>query len=244
MNTEIEKNIQEKIGSGQIKMKPKFYFMAKTVIYILAFAVFALFAVYLVSFIVFSLRASGLWFLPGFGFMGFRILFGSLPWLLIFSALALIGGLEIFAEHFSFIYRRPLIYSLGVIIVLVLVFGFVVGRSSFHAGLFRQANQDNLPLIGGFYRRLPASGQEIVFNGIIAEKKGEKMIVEDVRGAKVEVPAFGRQMQNLKEGDMVVVVGKKDGKNIEYVGLRKLKPDPNLFPMRGMRGGGPGRVMK
>src|SRR5205823_1531144 len=101
-NNITQKNILDKIKEGKIKMKPRAYFIARTVFFALGVIILLLFLIYLASFIVFSLRVSGLVFLPGFGFSGVRILFGSLPWLLIFLAAALIVLLEFFGQQISF----------------------------------------------------------------------------------------------------------------------------------------------
>ena len=59
----IVNKVLGRIKRGEVKMKPKAYFILKTVLALLAIVVVALFALYLISFIHFSLRASGTWYL-------------------------------------------------------------------------------------------------------------------------------------------------------------------------------------
>src|SRR5207248_2093605 len=60
---------------------------------------------------------------------------------------------QILVKKYSFGYGRPLLYSAVGIIVLVVAGGFLVSKTSFHHGLFMQAEHRNLPIAGGFYRQ-------------------------------------------------------------------------------------------
>ncbi|MEA3344458.1 MAG: hypothetical protein U9Q16_02140, partial [Patescibacteria group bacterium] len=122
----MSKEITDKIKVNEIKMRPKIYFILKSILIVLIILFFAFFALYLISFIVFSLKATGVWFLPKFGFGGIFIFFKSLPWLLILIAAILIIILELFVKRFSFAYRKPLIYSISGIIILNLLGSFVI----------------------------------------------------------------------------------------------------------------------
>ncbi len=116
MTEQEQKNINdrifEKIKNGQVKMRPKLYFVLKSLIFALGIVLASILVLFLFSFIVFCLKLGGIWFLPKFGFRGLGIFFISFPWFLILLALFLIFLLEIIAKKYSFVYKRPIIFSL------------------------------------------------------------------------------------------------------------------------------------
>lgn len=180
----IVNNVLERIKSGRIKMRPKIYFILKAVFWALAVFSVVLFILYLVSFIVFTLRASGTWFLPGFGFAGIRILFGSLPWLLILATVILIIALEIFAKRFAVVYRRPILYSILIIIVFVLLGSFIIGETQFHPNLLWKAQDRRLPAIESFYRDYGTPRLQNVHFGIVSEIIDNGFTIETPRGKR------------------------------------------------------------
>lgn len=231
----ITEEVLNKIKSGDIKMVSKIWFIFRTVLLVLGILILTLFIIYLVSFTLFSLRFTGVWFLPRFGFPGMRIFFGLLPWPLIFITAILIILLEVFAKKFSFVYRRPLVYSLLVLIVIALSMGFLIERTPFHRNLFQRAQEGNLPAIGPVYRQgFPPI--ENVHHGIVSEIINDGFIMETPKGEKLTViinPETRLQPETgIKENDEVVVLGKKDNDTIQAVDIRKVERDFNLFRLR------------
>ncbi len=171
----LTEKIINKIKVGEVKMKPKIYFILKTVFIVLSIVVAALFVLFLTSFIFFSLRAGagpelktvrpgGL--MPGHGLKGMFIFIRSLPWLLIIACLLLIAIMEIMVKKFSFTYRKPILYSLIIIIALVLSVSWFVSRTGFHQNIFLKSQKVPWPVIENFYqRRLPRLPRRI--NGFI-----------------------------------------------------------------------------
>jgi len=226
----IKNNVLNEIKSGEIKMKPRSYFMIRTLLFALGISVLFLFVIYIVSFIVFSLRISGIAFLPLFGFRGIRILFGSLPWLLLLLAVVLIIGLEVFAEHISFIYKRPIVYSLVVIIAIVLIAGFLLGISSFHSNLFYGAQEGHLPFIGSFYRGFGAPQFENIHHGIVSSLTNSGFVIETPNGEMFTVLSSSNGIKNVKDGDSVLVIGERKGNVIQASDVKKITEDLNFFP--------------
>ena len=186
-NNNIEKEVSKKIKSGDIKMKSRAYFILRTVLLAAAIVILFLFIIYLISFIIFSLHASGVWFLPNFGFHSIGILFSSLPWLLIVLSIVLILALEIFAERLAFVYHRPVMYSLIFIIVAVILASVLVGMTSFHSGLFENSRDHNLPIIGQFYRGLGSPRIHNVHNGVVTELTDNGFNIETPNGETFNV---------------------------------------------------------
>jgi hypothetical protein len=233
----LAEKILEKLKSGQIKMKPRMYFFLKGALAVLGVLVVALFILFLFSFISFALRANGILSLPAFGFRGWGPFFASLPWLLIIVAVLLIVVLEMLFKRFAFGWRRPILYSVLGILVIVLLATFIIDRTPFHSGLFNWAQRGGLPLFGPVYREFGGMPQprdahfgtvtEITDQGFIIETRdGETLNV--VVEAQTRLP-LGR---DIKKDDLVMILGRKDDSTIRAEGVVKVEIEENLRPFR------------
>lgn len=237
MNNQQQKSIRDKvlnkIETGDVKMKPKIYFILRTVLLITGTVVIFLFILYLISFIVFFMRISGVWFLPEFGFPGIRIFLYSLPWLLILISLILFVTLEIFAKRFTFVYRRPIIYSILIIITFVLLGSFVIGKTRLHPNLFWQAQEGRLPIAGKMYRDFKMTKFQNVHRGIVSEITNDGFRIEKPDGQVLTVILSPDTKfpfkKEIKEGDIMVVMGKQDNDIVRAYGVRKTDNDSNIF---------------
>ncbi len=136
-NNHLSQRIMAKIKAGQIKAKPKIYFMAQTLFYaILNVAVF-LTAVFLASFVAFALRLTKVSFL-----------------LAVLSLAAfLIIILNIFlARKFPTFYKHPLLLGLLTLLILIAISSAAVLKTPFHTKMLEISQQNNLPLISPLYR--------------------------------------------------------------------------------------------
>jgi hypothetical protein len=164
----IEKNVLEKIQSGEVKIRSRMYFVLKVVtLIIVALLVFVTSAL-LVSFMIFSLRVSGRFFLLGFGDRGLLAFFITFPWFILVADILFIILFERLLNHFKFGYRLPLLYTLGASALFIILAGLALDRISIHETLFQEAAQNHLGPVGGIYTdvRLPPR-QEGVFRGIV-----------------------------------------------------------------------------
>jgi len=228
--------VLEKIKGGQIKMRPKFYFVLKTVLLAVGFFVAGSLVLFLISFISFHLRASGIWYLPGFGPRGWGIYLRLMPWFLILAGLILILILEILAKRFSFVWRRPIIYSLLAIILIALIGGFIIERTPFHLGLFFQAREGKLPFAGPIYRDFGMPRFHDVQRGVVEEviENGFKIRTFDdqlltvVLAGETQFP-FGKE---IEKGDTVVVMGEREDDTVRAFGIREVDDQFRVFERR------------
>ena len=238
MNNQEKKSITsevlDKIKSGDIKMKSRLYFCLKIFLLALGVLILSFFIVYIVSFIIFSLRSSGILFLPSFGSPGMKIFLKSLPWVLILVAAILIILLEMFTKHLTFVYRRPIIYSLLVIIFFSLLFGFMIEKTPFHSGFFMLSKEDRLPLFGPMYRDFGAPKLNNVHYGMILEITDDGFIIETPRNEEITIIINSETKikidSDFKENDMIVVMGDRSGDVVEAVEIHKTERNNNLFP--------------
>ncbi len=238
MNNQEKKSLTsdkvlEKIKSGRIKMQPRFYFILKTVLVVAGVFIVGLLIVFLISFIKFHLRTSGIWYLPGFGPRGWETSLRLLPWLPILGGIILILILEILAKRFSFVWRRPLFYSLLAIILIAIIGGFIVERTSLHANLLLQARQQELPFAGPVYREFGMPRFQNVHRGIVEEviENGFKIRTFDDQlltvflSQETQFP-FGKE---IEKGDTVVVMGARDDDTVQAFGVREISDQFNPF---------------
>lgn len=232
----LREKIIEKIGSGQVKMRPKFHFILKTLIMACGIFLAVLLILFLVSFIGFHLRASGIWYLPTFGLRGFAVYLRLLPWFLIILSIILILLLEILTRKFSFVWRRPILYSLIVIILIAIVGGFIIERTSFHPDLFLRAREGRLPLMGPMYRQFGMPDPRNVYRGVVEE------ITED--GFKIRT--FDDQLltvifiqeahfpfeKEINQEDSVVVMGERQNGTVRAFDVRKIDDEFRTFERR------------
>ena len=206
-----------------------------TVLVVLGSVIVGIFILFLISFISFNLRASGLWFLPNFGFHGFGIFLGSLPWILIISALLLIALLEIAVKRFSFVYHKPILYSLLAIVLIVFLGGFIIDQTPLHSKLFLKAKEGKLPLAGPMYQGFGMPEFHNVHRGIVSEITENGFILETPQNQKLTIIINSKTKTapdfEVKEGDEVVVFGEKSDSTVNALNIRKIDDNLELFPV-------------
>lgn len=221
--TSLTKKVFNKVGKGELKMKSKLYFVLRAILFSLITVLIFLFILFFVSFIIFSLRISGVWFLPSFGFQVTGIFLTSLPWILILVAMALIIVLEFFVKKFSFAYRRPILYSVLAIIILTASGSFVIAKTQMHSDFFWKAQERKLPMAGGFYRGLEKSKLSQVHKGVVFKMLVEGFSLETTKGEVLTViimPNKKISLEEINKDDRVLVLGKRENKTIEAFGVR------------------------
>jgi hypothetical protein len=240
-NTDIKKKILEKIQSGQVKMRPKWQFVLKAALLIIGIIFIVLVLLYLTSFTFFILRQTGIWFLPAFGLKGLGSLFVSLPWFLVLSGLMFILLLEAAARRYAFAYRRPLLFSVIVLILLVLITSFAISKIGFHQKLFMQARENHLPIAGRLYRGFGMEKFQDIHSGTIIELHKNGFIMED-RNKEMLVINITSETRfplgiQLEPEDSVLVLGKRNNGEITAEGIRPIRRELPLSPRKNHKNG-------
>src|SRR4030042_1853865 len=223
-----------KIKSEGVKMRPKIYFVARFVFFALAIIFTILIILYFASFAVFSLRASGTWFFPRFGFPGAKMFLVSLPWIPILIAGAAIVLLEVITKRFNLVYRRPIIYSLLGILMLAIIGGFLLEKTPFHSKIFMRAQHERLPGIGGFYREFGAPQPKGARFGLVLSVAENKFLMQSPNNETTTV-TYTKETRIpgkyvIKEGDKVSVLGRLINGILEAFEIREVKGEFNFFP--------------
>ena len=230
----IKDKILAAIDTGKVKMRPRWHFILQTSLIIVGVALISLTLLFLISFIIFSLRNTGVWFAPSFGYRGIGVFLTSLPWLLIVLTVIFVVLLEILVKKYSFAYRQPLLYSALALVLIVTIGGVAIAQTPFHRGVMRQTFERHLPVAETFYRggggmtglglMHAGSIEEITANGfILSSRRGEDLNI--ITSPKTQFPAG----YDLIEGDLIVVMGERSDDTVQAFGVREIEAMPGEF---------------
>lgn len=231
----IKDNVLKAISSGESTMKPKWHFMVKASLLLIGIVFLILALLYLTSFIFFTLHQTGIWFVPGFGFRGVGIFFTSLPWILILVAALFIILLETLVKKYPFGYKKPLLYSVAGVVIIIVAGGILVERTSLHRGLFERARNGGLPVGGGFYRQFgqqrPPDNLAV---GVVTEIIQNGYNIENQHGeiTEIDVDDMTEYLTgtDIDVDDNIVVIGQHNGPIIKAYSIREIQDDDFPFP--------------
>jgi len=236
MTDQLKDNIIRAIQKGEVTMRPKWHFVLRSALVLLGVLVTALGLLFISSFVLFLLRASGVFFIPLFGFPGIRAFLFALPWLLLLFTILFVVVLEILARFYGFGRRLPLLYSALAIIAFVFIATVVIGKTAFHERMNMRAMDGRLPIMGEMYRNFPKP--QDVHRGRVVEMTPSGFVLTHRNGPTTSVILLPETRLPHKdvfvEGDIVVVFGKKDTGTVTALGV--LKVDEERFdPRRAMK---------
>lgn len=244
MNENIEQQKKSIIGekiiaaakSGKLKMRPRWHFVLRAVLWLAGAVIAVLAALYFASLFLFINRETGIWLAPVFGWRGVLIFLASAPWLIILSVLVFALALEILVRRYEFTYRLPLLYSALAVLLVVFAGAALLARTPLHENLSRCPRGDRLlepahfapeasPCGTGIYRDLGPRRFHDFYYGTVKNITDESFIIiittrqrEDfiVRiNSQTRLP-FGAQFEI---GDELAVVGDRKGDQIDAFGI-------------------------
>ncbi|MFZ1988039.1 MAG: hypothetical protein WAV21_03360 [Minisyncoccia bacterium] len=230
---EIQHEVLERIRSGELRMKPRLFFVLKAVLVVFVAALILLVSVWLASFISFGLRVSGHDSLLGFGTQGSLIFLTIFPWWSALLDLILIVLLGWLLRRFKFGYRRPLLYLFAVLIVGGIGAGLVFDREThFNDDRFEEAEAGKLfgsleSLYESAHSRAPE--EYGIYRGFVLGVGEDSFVLthndhdaDEDDGTWTVLPPFGFAMEMLHTGDRVYVAGELEGNIIKAYGARIL----------------------
>lgn len=213
---DIRSQVLARIAEEKVSMRPRWQFVVHAALVALGAVLLVLTLIYLASLVVFFLRESGLWFAPVFGVRGWFDMLRSLPPILILLVVACSLILEYLVRLSTFGYRRPVMVTLGGIVLLVIIGGVAVGFTPFHHQLERlgappDESLEHAPL-GFWYHgalRPPPPGD--VFRGVVVIHDGDRIVIQSAEvgtttlliDKKTRLP-YG---EDFAPGDMVLAIG-------------------------------------
>lgn len=151
---DITKKVMSKIKTGQIKMKPKWYFWLGSLSMFIALVGLVIVSIFLISLVTFSLRSHG-----PMGAIRYQQIVSSFPWWApIIIVIGLITGI-ILLKKYDFSYKKNFIFIIIIFVSAVLLAGILMDILGF----------DNLWIKRGpmrrFYQQYDGNGQRLNING-------------------------------------------------------------------------------
>ncbi|MDD5738435.1 MAG: hypothetical protein PHY72_00695 [Candidatus Pacebacteria bacterium] len=136
-NNTLTEKILSKINSGEIKAKPKIFFLVKTIGFIVLSIFSFLIAIFTASFVAFALPLGGPSLL--LTILGFTVLISVM--------------LNIFlAKKFPSFYKKPLIFNLLIFIILTLLASLLILKTPLHSKMLELSKQKDIPIVSPLYK--------------------------------------------------------------------------------------------
>ena len=150
---DIEKEVMSRVASGKITMKPKWYFVAGSVLMFLGIVATVVATSFLINLTIFLIKKQG----PGYGRLA--IMFETFPvWIPILAILGIGIGI-LFLKKYDFSYKKNFIVIIIGFIVSIIIAGFVIDQLGLNDIWSHQ------PLMKGFYHQIENQGKDFLRNG-------------------------------------------------------------------------------
>lgn len=220
-NKQLNKEILSQIKEGKVEMKSRWFFLLRTILGVLGVFILSLCLVFLVSFILFGLRKSGVALAPGFGPQGFILFAMSLPWMLILITVAFLAVLEILIRKYSFVYKKPILYSLIGVFGITTLITLLLPSFAFHNSIFRAYKPDKggeMTPVGRFYRGFGMPRSPDLIRGVVMDYSTGTLLIKTDEGvtSSVIISEFTKGIRDIEiiTGKEVLIFGPKSTSGI------------------------------
>jgi len=235
MSDDIRDKVMLMIEKRGVMMRPRWHFILLSALAAAGALILIVALLYVISLAFFFLREGGMLYTPAFGGRGWFELLRSAPLLLIVLVAIFALILEILVRRYSFAYRAPLTMSLGGILLLVFVGGFVLAQTSFHRSMEFAAHRGHLPPPVGFLygQTFRPPRPDDMHRGVIITQSTGGFVMVDADGdgtSTVELTPQTRLPygEDFAPGDMVIVIGDPVGTDtIRAFGVRTMENRPD-----------------
>jgi hypothetical protein len=222
--TTVADEVLRSIRDGEVKKRPRRYFILRGLLNVLIAAGAAMLLLHLTSLIMLGLRRHGVFYAPVFGVDGWLAVFGALPLDLILYTIFFVVLLLLLTRRYPIVYRRPLLVSGLGIGLLAVSAGYLFAVSPLHAPVVHFL--DRVPLIGHFTRHHRLHRESNFHRGTVMEVRDNGLLVNQPDSGPVAV-AFGPTTHfpdgnQFAVGEEVFVLGEKKDDVVGAIGVHKL----------------------
>jgi hypothetical protein len=227
MKIDEEDKVLNTIKSGDVKMRPHGYFVARTVLRAILVLLFFLLLLFVITFILFVLQENGGFYAANFGPVGWGVFLESLPWVTFLLSLALLMVLWLLVQRYSIAYHQPLLYTLLILIFVASITAiYLIPVSYLQGGIFRYVSRNQMPMVTGIYTSeiAPADG---VYRGQIVALSTSSFILAYAAGQTSTVflapTVASSEFKVINPGDYVIIFGRRVATGtIEASGMEKI----------------------
>jgi hypothetical protein len=209
----IGQDVMKAIREGRVHMRPRWHFVLLSALTVLGAFIVLLTLLYISSLGVFLLRDSGAWYATSFGLRGWFSLLHTLPWLLILFIAMFAVILELLVKRYSFVYKKPLLWSVAGIIVVIFAGGLAIAQTPLHRFVLVSARHGMLPPpVMQIYGRTLRQPPPDLYHGEVLATTTSGFILVDEDGAGTTTVLITRETrlplgEAFEVGERVVVVG-------------------------------------
>lgn len=233
---DIKDKLLEKIKAGEVNMVPRWHFVLRTIMWSAGAVIVAIVAIYLLSFVLFALHRTGVLFAPLYGWHGLMLFVVSSPWFLILLVGVFLVALYFLVTHFSFSYKRPLVYSMVGVVLLVIATASLIHQTPMHERMERFVDQRGVPGLAPMYRGVGEKRPDGMMTGEIITIFETHVTIETDKEEEVSVvltpetklPRGGA----LEVGQEVFIFGERENGEIKAFGIRPADPPRLGQPQR------------
>jgi hypothetical protein len=205
-NQELEKNIMEKIDTGQIKLKSKYVFLAEKLGLGTAFAFSVVLSVLLFNLTLFYMKETDNLQYLSFGKNGIFAFLESFPYALVISFTVFMVLASYLTTKSDVSYKRPF----GYIAISLIFFVMFLGGALTYTKAAEQIENANYPF-GAFLMKSSLEMRDKGVAGIVFETDEEYLIVETPQGLRnIDLTKAEDDVPQVEKGKFVVAVGNSD----------------------------------
>ena len=226
----IKENVLNKIKEQNIKKRPTWYFMIRS-IFVSAFIFMSVFfVVYFSSFMQLLSYEQEFKKASRLGTQGFFILMQTIPWMIIVFLLIALTALHFLVRYFEFGYQRPILYTMLGTLLATFLLSYLIGYLDKESRLARLGENRKIPFLNNFHDKYRDGRQGRLLHGIIIEKKDNYIIVQASRSSSTVEVEINKQtkgvdkLEGLELGSNVFVVlsnGFKDKDEALLIDVKK-----------------------
>ncbi len=224
--------IMQAIRGDTVRMRSRLHYAVRGALWVGAGILLVSTALFLVSFGIFVMRGNGFLAAVHFGPRGILTLLTTLPWFILLSTVGIVALLEILASRFSFVYKRPLIYSLLGALVTVVLGGTLIAYSTVHETVLRMHQAHPMLGVGPLYDSAIRTTTDVHI-GTITAYDTESVTIEtrDGKMLRIQIDEETRLPRiPLTEKLTIVVLLDRNNNTPTALGIRPLKPERTLYP--------------
>jgi hypothetical protein len=229
-NTPRGSSIEDRINNSALEKKSRFHFIFRKVILYIGIVILFCVAAFLLSLILFISRSQRSWLLTDFGWAGYQDVFISLPWFIIGLVILLVVTVEVLGRQFAFVYRRPALYSIAGVVVVIIAAGVGVAQTTLHRTLYNSVQRTHMPMAGSLYRGIGGFRPHDVYFGVVNDQaptlwhvtlRGDDNTVNVILTPRTRFP----RGNTIVPKDLVLIMGKRSDGSIQAYGIREIEPE-------------------
>jgi len=226
----LREEVLGRIRRGEVKMHSRGYFLLKSFLWALALVFFLLLTAALTVFVFYSLKLTGVLALTGFGFKGMRDFLLAIPLSLVVITLLFIFAAGVFLKQYPVTYRRPLIYGVGALLVIISLGSVaLVASTGLRRGIYETVEYGEIPVISDFYDAYTKTNNGKVTVGRVVRAEEGEMTVVTREGEEVRA-VFGPQTSIYTDrafgvGDYVIVYGARNGQVVGVMAVERVRTE-------------------